>query len=105
MATELKDHERQWHALHALYERGEFPSCLTPGKQILSDRLAPRYWRIKTLYILARVQDDWYRAEVSGKLAARLMAVLTEELRHADFLLKTAIAISRWRKYSTSTRH
>lgn len=78
MATGFGDHEQQRHALHALYERGEFPLCLTPGKQILSDRLAPRYWRIKTLYILARVQDDWYRAEVSDKLAAQLMAMLTE---------------------------
>jgi hypothetical protein len=104
MATGFTDHEQQWHALHALYERGEFPLCLGLGKQILVDRLAPRYWRIKTLYILARVQDGWYRAEVSEKLIAQLMAVLTEEPRHADFLLKTAIAISRWRKHSTSTR-
>jgi hypothetical protein len=80
MATELKDHEQQWHALHALYERGESPSCLTPGKQILVDRLAPRYWRIKTLYILARVQDDWYRAEVSEKATTQSMAMLTENL-------------------------
>jgi hypothetical protein len=78
MDTRSKDHEQQWHALHALYERGEFPSCLIPGKQILTDRLAPRYWRIKTLYILARVQDDWYRAEVSDKVITQLLLTLTE---------------------------
>ena len=78
MDTRSKDHEQQWFALHALYERGEFPSCLIPGKQILTNRLTPRYWRIKTLYILARVQDDWYRAEVSDKVITQLLLTLTE---------------------------
>jgi hypothetical protein len=77
MATRAKDHEQQWNALHALYERGAYSLCLRPEKKILLDRLAPRYWRIKTFYILARVQVEWYRAEVNDKVTTQLIVMLT----------------------------
>lgn len=58
---------KQYHEAVDLFDREAFEECLKLARYHLTDWTLPRYYRIKTLVLIAVVEDNWYPAEQSRR--------------------------------------
>ena len=58
--------------LNRLFVHNERPALIQQGERDLQNIGLPPFWRIATICILGRAEDDWYKAEVSCEIVNKL---------------------------------
>jgi hypothetical protein len=64
--------QHQISELNRLFVHNERPALIQQGERDLQNIDLPPFWRIATICILGRAEDDWQKAEVSYETVNKL---------------------------------